>query len=146
MYIDVELSDELLNLLVLLCESIHRFSGLAKKLLKALIVLELLLFAESVQAHLAIVVERSQLLFYEGLDFHQPVLCLQLHQVMNEVHGLEVTQGRHACTIHIKEPLVIFLFVFHFNHHLDIIKLNLTLLAFFEDPGGRLCPDWDICF
>ena len=68
---------------------------------------------------------------------------------MNEVHGLEVTQRWQPITIHIKEPLVIHLilvFVFDFNHHLQIIKHNLTLLVSLDGTGGRLRPDGDTYF
>jgi hypothetical protein len=68
---------------------------------------------------------------------------------MNEVHGLEVTQRWQPIAIHIKEPLVILLilvFVFDFNHHLQIIKHNLTLLVSLDGTGGRLRPDGDTYF
>jgi hypothetical protein len=57
MYIDLKLSNELLKFLILLGERIHRFSGLAKKLLQVSIILDFLLFSKGVQTHLAIVVE-----------------------------------------------------------------------------------------
>jgi hypothetical protein len=57
LHIDLKISNELLKFLILLGERIHRFSGLAKKLLKVSIILDFLLFGQGVQTHLAIVVE-----------------------------------------------------------------------------------------
>ena len=120
MYIDVEISNELFKFLVLLAERIHRFLRLPKKLLKVSIIFDFLLFGKCVQSHFTIVVEGSQLLLNQGLDFHQPIFCPLLHIFMYEIHCLEVAECWQPATFHNEKSLVILLFVFDFNHHLHV--------------------------